>query len=88
MINPNDGFFQVLQDFAESACGMDYSADPGRRERELSAYSAYQLAAQLAFTGVTVQAAASALERKHGDIQSAAVYILSKFEREQEQQHG
>ena len=83
VINPNDGFFRVLQDFSESSCGVDYSVDPGRREEEQSIYNAYQLATQLAFTGVTVEAAVSALERRNGDIQSAAGYILSKYEREQ-----
>ena len=81
VINPNDGFFRALQDFAATECGVDYSVDENRRDTELFQYNAYQLVAQLDFTGVTLDEAVVALERKNGDINSAASSILSKFER-------
>ena len=55
--------------------------EPDRRDREMNQYNAYQLVSQLAFTGVTIDHAVAALEHRNGDIQGAASYILSAYER-------
>ena len=62
-INPNDGFFEVLLDYAEEL-GREQTATarPTSTAEELAAeraksremYYAYQLVAQLAFAGVTL----------------------------------
>lgn len=81
VINPNDGFFRVLQDFSQEQCGADYSHDEERRERERAQYNAYQLVAQLSFTGVTLESAQQCLDRYGGDLCMAANSILTKFEK-------
>jgi protein-tyrosine phosphatase len=81
VINPNDGFFRALQDYAAAECGVDYDSGNGQcRETDLLLYNAYQLTAQLAFTGVTVDVAMRALDAQDGDLSAAAGRILSRFE--------
>jgi predicted protein tyrosine phosphatase len=90
VINPNDGFFRALQDYAEIECLVDYTSslsgeeegdECDKREREISLYNAYQLISQLSFTGVTLEQATCCLERYNGDICMAANSILSQFEK-------
>lgn len=81
VINPNDGFFYALQDYAVAECGVDYKSETNAsREMELFEYNAFQLTAQLAFTGVSLEEAKRILEFESGDLSAAAGRILSRFE--------
>ena len=74
-INPNDGFFRVLQNYAES---LGQPADDGSRAANRLEYDAYQLTSQLAFAAVTMDSARVALKEAEGKIESAASMLLEK----------
>jgi len=75
-INPNDGFFRVLQDYAENECGQP--ADEVARAADRLEYDAYQLTSQLAFAAVTLEQARDALQEADGNIEHAASILLEK----------
>jgi protein-tyrosine phosphatase len=74
VINPNDGFFRVLQHFAETSCGV--VCTEVEKHAETQDYNAYQLVSQLAFAGVTLEQARTAMTNTNGDIQAAASTLL------------
>ena len=78
-INPNDGFFRVLLDYAEELGEPTTTADERAAQRavSLAEYSAYQLASQLAFASVTPEKARSALGRAGGNLEQAASALLA-----------
>ena len=73
-INPNDGFFRVLQAYAVDECG--YAVDEAGRVKDTNEYNAYQLVAQLAFTNVTLSQAREALAATDGGVEAAASALL------------
>ncbi len=79
-INPNDGFFRVLQEFSATELSLPQSKDDEavriRSEEETSEYYAFQLVSQLAFAGVTLDQARAALADSHGRIEVAASKLL------------
>eukprot|EP01063_Lacrimia_lanifica_P003024 TRINITY_DN11630_c0_g1_i1.p1 TRINITY_DN11630_c0_g1~~TRINITY_DN11630_c0_g1_i1.p1 ORF type:complete len:207 (+),score=44.44 TRINITY_DN11630_c0_g1_i1:143-763(+) len=74
-VNPNDGFFRVLQEYAATACGQTRDARADTRE-----YNARQLVAQLAFVGVSVEQARAAVARADGDVARAASALLNELD--------
>ena len=91
-INPNDGFFEVLLDYAEelererAATAAVTAAAAAATVEELAAeraesretYHAYQLVAQLAFASVTLEEARVALKNVGGDLPLAASALLTE----------
>ena len=73
-INPNDGFFRVLQDYEMTHCGV--TKGEGGRDADTREYNAFQLVSQLAFAGLTLQQCRDALVAADGDVQFAASSLL------------
>lgn len=77
IINPNDGFFEVLQ-ICDAECrqsrGENLDLDPAAAKQ---AYNAYQLVAQLRFASVTLPQAQNALHAARGDVEQAASELLA-----------